>query len=261
MLITVAAAQTRIGSRLSLEEKLHLFKQRPDFICLPEYCLIDNSALDFGRAAMASRDNLQYLRSLSHELSCALIAGSIVEAEGDSLYNASYLFRDGKLLGRYRKLNPVSGEMEKGILPGDRLFICVVDEVRIAVLICADALNPNLFEYMGRKEVDIIFIPTTSPYRPGESKSEKFKRDNDIYLRGAEASMAFIVKTCGVGSIFGKPLQGRSLIAAPWGLLKRVDYYSEATPCVLTSVLDIDELRDFRRKNRALRKRHIIREA
>lgn len=250
MLIKVAAVQCRVGKRLTLEEKLHIFKRRPDFICLPEYSLIDSSVPDFLRAALTVRENLQYLKNLSNDFAACLIGGSVVEAEGDSLYNSSYLFDCGMEIGRYRKLNPVSGEVNKGILPGDKLFVIDVDDVRIAVLICADALNIGLFEVLGTKDVDIIFIPTTSPYRPGESKSEKRKRDEDIYLAGAQRADAYLVKTCAVGTLFGKPLQGRSLIAAPWGILERVNYYSEANECLLTAILDIEELREFRRKKK-----------
>ncbi len=251
MLVKVAAVQSRLGSRLSLEERLYLFKQTPDFVCLPEYCLINESTPDFLRAALQVKDNLEYLRNLSDALNTSLIGGSVVEAEGDSLYNSSYLFDRGEILGRYRKLNPVSGEVARGILPGDKVFIETVDDVRIGLLICADALNINLFDILGKSEVDIIFLPTTSPYRPGESRSEKHKRDNDIYLKGAQAASAFVVKTCGVGSLFHKPLQGRSLIAAPWGILQRVDTYGEMDPCILSAILDISELREFRKKKTA----------
>lgn len=250
MLIKVIAVQSQLGQRLSLEEKIHIFKQRPDFICLPEYCLVDSTAPDFARAALKSKENLQYLRELSAEFSACLIAGSIVEAEGDSLFNASYIYDNGEELGRYRKLSPVSGELERGILPGDQIFVATIDGIRVAILICADALNIALFEILGEREADIIFIPTTSPCRPGESKSEKHKRDNDIFLKGSQVSMAYIVKTCGVGDLFGKPRQGRSLITSPWGILKRVDYYSEMSPCILTELLDITELRDFRAKKK-----------
>ncbi len=248
MLIKVAAIQSQLGQRLTLEGKIHIFKQKPDFICLPEYCLIDMATPDFSRAALKSKENLQYLAGLSAEFSTSLIAGSIVEADGDSLYNTSYLYRNGVQLGRYRKLSPVSGELERGILPGDQIFTTEIDGIKVAILICADALNIALFEILGERNVDIIFIPTTSPYRPGESKSEKHKRDIDIFLKGSQASMAYIVKTCGVGNLFGRPRQGRSLIVAPWGILKRVDYYSEMSPCILTEILDISELRDFRGK-------------
>jgi predicted amidohydrolase len=250
MLVKVAAVQSCLGRKLTLEEKLLVFKHRPDFVCLPEYFLIDETMPDFIRASLAIKDNLSYLKNLSSELSLCLIAGSVVEAQGDSLFNCSYLFNRGLKIGCYRKLNPVSGEIAKGIMPGEGLFVSEVDDLRIAILICADAININLFGLLGEMDVDIIFIPTTSPYRPGESKSEKHKRDNEIYLAGARAAAAYVVKTCGVGTLFGKPLQGRSLIASPWGILQRVDYYSEFSGCILTSILDIDEIRDFRRKGK-----------
>ncbi len=248
MLIKVVAVQSRHGEGLSLEEKLFIFRQKPDFVCLPEYCFIDESMPDFGRAALMAKDHLESLQAFSEALSTTLIGGSIVEAEGDSLYNSSYLFDRGRIIGKYRKLNPVAGELEKGIMPGDRIFMTVIEGVKIALLICADALNIDLFETLKSEEVDIIFIPTTSPLRPDEKKIEKYKRDNDIYLRAAQVAGSIILKTCGVGTLFGKPLQGRTLIVSPWGILKRVDVISEDSKCILTAVLDIDELREFRRK-------------
>jgi len=248
MLIKVVAVQSKLGNVLSLEEKLFIFKQKPDFVCLPEYCFIDEKMPDFGRAALTAKDHLKYLQALSEALATTLIGGSIVEAERDSLFNSAYIFRRGQKIDKYRKLSPVEGELERGILPGDRLFTTTVNGIKIALLICADALNINLFEALRSEEVDIIFIPTTSPMRPDEKKIEKYKRDNDIYLHAAQVAGSFILKTCGVGSLFGKPLQGRTLIVSPWGFLKRVDPFSEDSKCILTAVLDIDELHDFRRK-------------
>ncbi|UCD17366.1 MAG: carbon-nitrogen hydrolase family protein [Candidatus Zixiibacteriota bacterium] len=252
MLIRVVAVQSQLGEKLSLEEKLHIFRKRPDFICLPEYSLIDKTMPDFSRAALNIKANLLYLQHLSGELDTCLIAGSVVEADRDSLYNSAYLFNRGEILGRYRKLNPVAGEISKGILPGDRLFTAEVENIRIGILICADALNLSLFEVMAREEVDVIFIPTTSPYRPAESKSQKHKRDNDIYVRGARTASAFIVKTCGVGTLFSKPLQGRSLIASPWDIPARIPLHQESERIALSAVLDIAEIRDFRRKKKLL---------
>jgi predicted amidohydrolase len=54
------------------------------------------------------------------------------------------------------------------------------------------------------------------------------------------------VKVCGVGSLFGGRLQGRSLVAAPWGVLNRVPPTEEDRPQVITANLSIDELREFR---------------
>jgi len=250
MLIKVAAVQGRMGVPFTLEEKLHIFKQRADFVCLPEYCLIDGSQADFSRAAMVIKENLDYLRALSFEFDTCLIAGSVAEADGDAVYNSSYIFNRGDFVGRYRKLSPVDGELRSGILPGDKLYMTKIDDVRIAVLICADALNQSLFETIFKHDVDIIFIPTTSPYKPAERKSEKHRRDKEIYLSGSRKAAAYIVKTCGVGKLFSRPLQGRSLIASPWDFIKRVPEYAEQEPTVLTALLDIGELREFKKKAR-----------
>ncbi len=246
MLVKVLAMQSRLGQPLRLEEKLHIFRQKPDFISLPEYCMVKETHLDFGRSALEIRENLEYLRNLSIEFSTCLIAGSVVEAESDSLFNCTYIFNRGDTIGRYRKLNPVSGETDAGILPGDKIFVSEIFGVRIAILICADALNIGLFEILGEKSVDIIFIPTTSPYRPVDTKSEKHKRDQDIYLAGARAAGAYVVKSCGIGNLFNRPLQGRSLIASPWDIIRRVPIFAEKDPAMLTSVLNIRELREFR---------------
>ncbi|MEW5923075.1 MAG: carbon-nitrogen hydrolase family protein [Candidatus Zixiibacteriota bacterium] len=250
MLIKVIAAQIELGRTLNLEENLMIFKQRPDFVCLPEYFLVEKTSPDFARSALKIRDNVQYLQTLSDGLSTCLIGGSVVEAEGDSLYNSCYIFNRGQSIGRYRKLNPVEGEMNKGILPGDRIFSAVIEDVRVAVLICADALNIGIFEELARHKIDIIFIPTTSPFRPGETRLEKFKRDNDIYVRGAEVSSSYIVKCCGIGTLFGKKLQGRSLVASPWGIIRRVEPHAEQSESLMSLVLDIEELRDFRNKKK-----------
>jgi len=250
VLIKVIAAQIELGRALSLEENLMIFKQRPDFLCLPEYFLVEKTSPDFARSALGIKESLQYLQSLSERLSTCLIGGSVVEGEGDSLYNSCYVYNRGRLTGRYRKLNPVEGEMNKGILPGDKIFTTVIENVRIVVLICADALNIGIFEELSRHKIDIIFIPTTSPFRPEETRLDKFKRDNDIYVKGAEAASSYIVKCCGVGSLFGKMLQGRSLIASPWGILRRIEPHAEHSGSIMTLVPDIEELRDFRNKKR-----------
>lgn len=250
MLMKVAAVQARMGQRLGFEEKLHIFKQRPDFVCLPEYWLLDGSVPDFQRAALERAEYLSYLGRLSDELTTCLVAGTLVEADGDRLYNTSYVIDRGTILGHYRKRYPVPGEAAKGIAPGAETLILSVDRVKIGVLICGDVFQRHLYEELGREGVDIIFIPTTSPFRPDDSLSQKHERDQRYFVEGAEVSGAYVVKTCGAGSIFGHQLQGRSLIAAPWGIISRVNVQDEGSERILVATLDIDELREFRRRYR-----------
>jgi len=248
MLTKVVCVQAVLGHRLSLEEKLHVLKQRPDFVCLSEYCLLDESVEDYSQAGDRYAEYLAYFRKLSIELSACLIAGTLVEREDDRLYNTSYVIDRGVIIGTYRKRYPVQGELSKGISPGSRPLCLTVDDIRISVLICGDVFYPELYDEIGQAGVDIVFVPTTSLYRPDDSLSQKRYRDRKYFIDGAERTGGYVVKVCGVGRVFDKPLQGRSLVTAPWGILKQVSLYEEADQRILTVTLDIAEVREFRRK-------------
>jgi len=246
MLVKVVVVQALMGQPLTLEEKIHIFKHRPDFVCLPEYHLVESKSDDFHRAAIKWRLHLDYYRRLSEELSTCLVGGSIVEPSGNRLYNSSFVFNRGEEVAFYRKQYPMNRESERGISSGDRNSTFVVDGIRIGLMLCSDVFHHELYEQLGKEEVDIIFVPTTSPFRPDDTLSQKEDRDSKYFVNGARSSGSFVVKTCGVGSFFSGRLQGRSLIAAPWGVLSRVEARGEQERRILTETMDITELREFR---------------
>lgn len=248
MLVKIVALQARMGERLTLEEKIHIFKQRPDFVCLPEYYLIDFTVSDYHRAALRQPEFIEYLQRLSEELNTCVVGGTVVEADGGKLYNSAYIIDHGVILGRYRKRYPVPGELAKGISAGSENLVCEIDGVRIGMMICGDVFYPHLYDELRGEKADIVFVPTTSLYRPDDSLSQKKHRDQKYFLSGAARSAAYVVKVCGVGEIFGKPLQGRTLIAAPWGMITQTTMYEETQRRILTTTLNIDEVREFRRR-------------
>jgi predicted amidohydrolase len=248
MLIKIVAVQAQMGKRLAMPDMIQIFKQRPDFVCLPEYWLLDDSVTDFHRAALNYQEYLHYLGHLSEELDTCLVGGTVVEAVLDKLHNVCTVFHSGWLLGRYRKRYPVDGERARGIEPGKDNLVLERDGIRFGIMVCGDVFYPAMFEDMRREEVDIIFVPTTSPYRPDDTIPSKLERDRRYFIDGARTAGAYVVKTCGVGTIFGRPLQGRSLIAAPWGVLNRIEFDQESNERIMTATLDIDEIREFRRR-------------
>jgi len=252
MLVKVIAVQARMGQELPLEQKIHIFKHRPDFVCLPEYWRLDSESGDYHRAALSFADHLNYLARLSDELSTCLIGGTVVEPSHDRLLNTCIVFDRGREIGRYRKRRPVPGEASRGISAGDRTLVFDLDGVRAAIMVCGDVFYPELYDELAREGVDLIFIPTTSPLRVSDTISMKQERDRRYFTAGALQVGAYVCKVCGVGAIFGKPLQGRSLITAPWGMIARVDYRREAEEQLLAAVLDIGEVREFRRKLRLI---------
>ncbi len=218
-----------------------------DFVCLPEYCFVPLDAHSQLDTAKELKGNLDILSELSVRLNTVLMGGSVVEEENGRFYNACNVLDRGRLVGKYRKVNLYRREAGKGISTGNRYEVFEINGIRVGLLICADVLYPESYRCLAELEPNIIFIPTTSPYRADDSFEAKEKRDSDYFLLGAKTASAYVAKCCAVGSLLGGRLQGRSLIAAPWGILKRAPFQEEDQELVLTAELDLEELKNHRR--------------
>jgi predicted amidohydrolase len=246
MIISVAALQYPLGGPITLEDQLHLFRRKPDFLCLPEYFSVrpgDHSHHDSADRIVPLQ---RALAKLSFDLSGTVVGGTMPHPIDGGYANMSTVYHRGEIVGSYQKVNPLGREEEGGIIPGKEYSVLDVGGVRIGILICADVLNPQSFVEMRRLGAEVIFVPTVSPLRPDDTVFDKVRRDAEIFVAGARAARAYIVKTCGVGAIFGHPLQGRSGIFAPWGVLARVPPDGEQKKMILTEYLDIDEIREFK---------------
>jgi predicted amidohydrolase len=253
MLRKVCIVQCEVGRQLTRDENLLIFKQRPDFVILPEYFNVDPERRDTARNSGWGYERLQYCQTLSDRLRTTIIAGTAISSLAGRFYNTCYVYRRGEFIGSYYKTNPTRNERRHGIVAGNNRELFEIDGVRFSIMICADVLDPTNFTGLQSLEPDIVFIPTTSPYRPAESVRDKFSRDNTIFVAGARNAGSILVKCCAVGTLWGGRLQGRSLVAAPWGILSRISPDEEDRPRILSAVLDLGELREFRRKQEVVR--------
>jgi omega-amidase len=251
MLRKIVIVQCEVGRQLTTEENLLIFKQRPDFVILPEYYNVDPILRDNAHNVGVAYKFDQYCRTLSDRLDTVLIAGTAVTMEDNGFFNTGHVYNRGRLVGIQHKLEPTANERAHGISPGHEQTLFEIDGIRFTLLICADVLNPENFIRSRELEPDIVFVPTTSPLRPHENVLEKFDRDHTIFIMGARAAGGYIVKCCAVGRIWGGALQGRSLAAAPWGIITRISPDEEDRPRILSCLLDITGLREFRQKQRA----------
>jgi predicted amidohydrolase len=232
---------------VSLEDRLHLIRHRPDIICLPEYFFVRPADQEYADGNDRIDQQLAMLTQLSKELSCVVIGGTIAHPVQGGHANIASIFNRGELIGSYQKVNPAGREEKRAIVPGTEFKVFDVDGVRAGVLICADALRTESFAVMAKLGADVIFVPTVSPYRESDTVFEKDRRDTAIFVAGAQKADAFVVKACGIGTLFGGRLQGRSGIFAPWGILQRVPPDEEDRKQILFEYLDIDEIREFKR--------------
>ncbi|PWT91324.1 MAG: hypothetical protein C5B54_05525 [Acidobacteria bacterium] len=239
MKIHVAACQQPLHEPVSEKSIKELRKHQSQFICLPEHYPLAREIQNLAEAAARFSERKQYLADLSQVLGTVVIGGTLTESTGQGYYNTCYVFDSGNEIGFYRKVNPTTREQEAGVLQGDEFKMFLIHDVRVGVLICADVLNTRSFQELRNMACQVVFIPTASPFRQGESVEEKYERDQSIFVEGARLLRCPIVKTCGVGTTFGHPIQGRSLIATPDGILQRAEPEQEDQQILLLAELEI----------------------
>lgn len=235
--IRVAACQQSLQEELTPDTLQQLGSFSPDFVSLPEHYPLPEDVQNIQQAAALFQQRKQYLRSLSEGLSTVLIGGTLTELTPEGYYNTCYVFDRGNEAGFYRKVYPTIREQEAGVLKGSEFKMFELRGIRVGVLICADVLFEESFQGLSALRCQITFVPTASPFRPGESFEEKFERDRSIFVEGARKMQCAVVKTCGVGTTFGHPIQGRSLIATPDGVLTRAEPHQEKESLILFAEL------------------------
>jgi predicted amidohydrolase len=221
--IKIVLCQKEVGKLLNEEEKDLIIKFSPDIICLPELFYINSSIGNYEEAAGLFSDAKNYLKILSSEFNSILIGGTIVCKSIDGLRSRCYVYNKGIEEGFYDKRNLTENEKKAGFIPGDSYKLYEINGLRFTTLICNDIFSEEGFRWARQKKCELIFIPTGSPYKPGEKVVEKYKRDKDLYLTKARLSKALIIKICAVGCIFNNKLQGRSLVASEHKIEWRVN--------------------------------------
>jgi predicted amidohydrolase len=158
-------------------------QQKPAFIALPEYFSVPNNMEHFDSAEKISRETyretMKFLGEISKELDgIYLLGGTVLEEADGKFYNTSTLWRNGVLLGKYWKRNPINAELQAGVSRGDKPAVFATDYCKVGMLVCADMFDPL---------------------------TEKLATDNGIY----------VVK---VGNVSSNARGGRSAFITPWGI-------------------------------------------
>lgn len=134
--------------------------QKPDFICLPEGITVIGTGKKYVEVAEPiPGPTTRCLGELARQVNAYLIAG-IYEREGLAVYNTSVLIgRDGRLLGRYRKVSLPNEEIDGGITPGDAFPVFQTDFGKVGMMICWDVHFPEPARALAAGGAEIIFLP------------------------------------------------------------------------------------------------------
>ena len=217
-------------------------KQKPALIALPEYFTVPNCMGDFTDAKKISQETcaktLCFLEEVSEEIGdIYLLGGTVLEEDNGKYYNTSTLWRNGQLLAKYKKINPIKAEVEAGVAKGSQPLVVDTELGRLGMIVCADTFDPPLMKKIAELGAEIVSLPVaamgTHPTVKGHPLTEGISRDYGM----------FILK---VGNVCSNMRGGRSAIIAPWEILGEVSDAPEDS--ILSADLDIMRLREYRKK-------------
>ncbi|MGE5533132.1 MAG: carbon-nitrogen hydrolase family protein, partial [Bacillota bacterium] len=190
-------------------------KQKPAIIALPEYFTVPNCMADFTDAPKISKETasktLAFLQEISQEIGdIYLLGGTVLQEDSGKYYNTSTLWRKGKQLAKYKKINPIKAEVEAGVAKGNKPLVVDTELGRLGMIVCADTFDFPLVKEVAELGAQIVSLPVaamgTHPTVKGHPLTEGIARDYGL----------FILK---VGNVCSNMRGGRSAIIAPWGIL------------------------------------------
>ncbi len=216
-------------------------EQKPAFIALPEYFSVPNNMEHFTSAEKISKETYNETIRFLTETSKAfqgiyILGGTVLEENHGKFYNTSTLWRNGVLIGKYRKRNPISAELKAGVSRGDKPAVFATEYCKVGMLVCADMFDLPTIKAVVDLGAELVFLPVaamgTHPHVTGHPLTEKLATENGIY----------VVK---VGNVSSSARGGRSAFITPWGIEQEVSDAVE--DAVMTIDFDMQKLREYRK--------------
>ena len=215
-------------------------EQKPAIIALPEYFTVPNCMADFTSAQKLSAETCEETLSfLQEESRCIgdiyLLGGSVLQEDSGQYYNTSTLWKNGCLLAKYKKINPIRAEIQAGVAKGNQPVVVDTEIGKIGLLVCADSFDPDLVKRVASMGAEIVSLPVaamgTHPVVKGHPLTEAIARNYGLFLLK-------------VGNVCSSMRGGRSAIIAPWGILGEVTDAPQDS--ILTRDLDMQRLKTYR---------------
>jgi len=253
------AAAANAGAGLVLLQELH----NGAYFCQHE------SVTEFDRAETIPGPSTEQLGQLARQYG-VVIVGSLFERRAAGLYHntAVVLERDGRLLGRYRKMHIPDdpGFLEKFYFtPGDLGFEPIDTSVgRLGVLVCWDQWYPEAARLMALAGAELLLYPTAIGWDPSDDEAEKARQRQAWMLSQRAHAVAnglpvLSVNRCGFepspSGVSGIQFWGSSFVAGPQGEL--LAEAGDGKPELLLADVDLSRSEAVRRIWPFLRDRRI----
>jgi len=147
--------KTFIDATLTRLERAASF--RPDIACLPE-------SFTSGEPETVPGPTTERLSQWAKVNKCYVICPILIR-DSDRTYNAAIVIdRQGRIIGRYCKIRPTEGELDRGICPGpDDPPVFETDFGTIGIQICFDVNWHGQWQRLREKGAKIVFFASAYP--------------------------------------------------------------------------------------------------
>jgi predicted amidohydrolase len=156
-----------------------------------------NTSLSIPRA-----EYIDFFSALARRLQIFLAPGTIIDRDGNALYNTAYLFApDGKVVGTQRQTHRTPQEIAQGWAQGDELYVFDISIGRIGFVIGSDVEYPEVSRILALQGANVLIH--SASYTTWSK--EHFLID---LWREVQSNQVFGVQACLAGA-------GQSAIYAP----------------------------------------------
>lgn len=140
-------------------------QQKADIVCLPEAITMVSTGISYVNSSEPiPGPSTHFLGEVAKKNHLYIVAG-LLEKDGAIVYNTAVLIdREGKLVGKYRKVSLPREEIDGGITPGDSYPVFDTDIGKIGMMICWDVTFPDAAKTLALHGAEIIMMPIAGGY-------------------------------------------------------------------------------------------------
>ena len=211
------------------------------FVLLPE---LGDTGFSFNLDVIVDDQTLPWAQDLARRRRIWVQVGYAVRGQDGKGRNcASIISPKGEALGTYQKIHPFSfGREIEHFSGGDHLLIRQCNGASIAPAVCYDLRFPEIFRLVVQQGAEVITIGANWP----APRQDHWRA---LLMARAIENQAYVIGCNRVGDDPHLSYLGGSMIVSPTG---EVLAEANTEPTVLTAKLDLEALREWRRKFPAL---------
>jgi nitrilase len=201
-----------------------LADQGADLVMLPEmYNFLGPDEEKLAHAETIPGPGIDRLQLRAREKGVFLHCGSLLERNGDTLYNATVVFnRKGERVAGYRKIHLFDVEIPGGIVyresavvsPGEDVVTFDCEGITVGLSICYDLRFPELYRKLADRGSALILIPAAFTLMTGKDHWEPL-------IKARAIENVCYVAACGQWGFHPPNNQcyGHSMVVNPWGTI------------------------------------------